>query len=140
MPAAYKRKSKSEMVVDSDSFDFKIDSMESACMSPQKCHFDEYEEIPLGQCSGISRGLRIRGRGTLRIRIEDDNGWIHNISIPNSIQIPGLPMVLISPQHWDQEADPAESTTKGGKCVIKWGQHLEYCKTIAHSMSSNTQS
>ena len=47
-------------------------------------------------------------------------------------------MVLISPQKWDQEASPAKFTTTGGKSVIKWGQHLEYCKTIAPSMSSNT--
>ena len=106
--------------------------------APKKCHFNEYEEIPLGQCDGISGGLRVRGRGTLRIRIGDDHGWIHIISIPNSLLIPGLPMLLISPQHWDQEASPAESMTTGGKCVIKWGQHLEYCKPIAHSMSSNT--
>ena len=70
--------------------------MASACMSPQKCHFDEYEELPLGQCGGISGGLRLKGRGTLRIRIKDDNGRIR-ISIPNSIHIPDLPMVLISP-------------------------------------------
>ena len=24
------------------------------------------------------------------------------------------------------------------KCVIKWGPHLKYCKTIAHNISSNT--
>ena len=47
-------------------------------------------------------------------------------------------MVLISPQCWDHEAGHAKSTTPGGKCVIKWGQHLEYCKAIAHGMSSNT--
>ena len=74
----------------------------------------------------------------MRIRIKDHHGWIHRVSIPNSIHIPGLPIVLISPQHLDQEAGTAESTTTVGKCVIKWGQHLEYCKIIAHSMSSNT--
>ena len=72
MPAAYKRKNKSGMVFDSDSFDVGIYSMASACMSAQKCHFNEYEEIPLGQCGAISGGLRNRWRGTLRIRIEDD--------------------------------------------------------------------
>ena len=72
MPAAYKRKNKSGMVFDSDSFDVGIHSMASACMSAQKCHFNEYEEIPLGQCGAISGGLRNRWRETLRIRIEDD--------------------------------------------------------------------
>ena len=47
-------------------------------------------------------------------------------------------MMLILSQHWDQLAGSAESTTTGGKHGIKWGQHLEYCKTIAHGMSSNT--
>ena len=73
MPATYKRKSKSGLVFDSDSFDVGIDSMAFACMSSQKYYFDEYEEIPFGQCGRISGGLRIRGRGTLRIRIEDDH-------------------------------------------------------------------
>ena len=73
MPAVYKIKNKSGLIFDSDSFDVGIDSMASACMFPQKCHFDEYEEIRLGQCGGISEDLRIRGRGTLRIRIEDDH-------------------------------------------------------------------
>ena len=41
------------MVFDSDSFDVEIDSVAVACMSPQKCHFDEYEKIPIGQCGGI---------------------------------------------------------------------------------------
>ena len=105
---------------------------------PTKVPFDDYEEFPLGQCGGISGCLSIGGRGTLRIRIEDDDGQNHKISAPGSIHIPGLPMVLISQQHWDQEVDSNESTTSGGKCVIKWGQHHKYCKTIFYSISSNT--
>ena len=46
---------------------------------------------------------------------------------------------MILPHHKDQEAGPAVSTTTGEKCVITWGQHLEYCKIIACSVSSNTQ-
>ena len=84
MSAAYKGNSKSGMVFDSDSFGVAIDSVASACMSSQKCHFDEYEEISVRQCGGISGDLRIRGRETLRIRIEDDHGQIYRISIPNS--------------------------------------------------------
>lgn len=52
---------------------------------------------------------------------------------------PGLSMALMPTQHWDQEASTAESTTTGGKCVTKWGEHLEYCRTTAHSVSSNSQ-
>ena len=31
--------------------------MASACISPQICHFDDYEEGSLGQCGGLSGGL-----------------------------------------------------------------------------------
>ena len=85
----------------------------------------------------IRRFENLRERN-VRIRIKDDHGQVHEISLPNSVHIPGLPMVLISPQHWDQEADPAKLTTAGGTYVIKCGHHLKYCKTIAHSMSSKT--
>ena len=57
MPAAYKRKNKNEIVFDSDSFDVGLGSMASACISPQICHFDDYEEGSLGQCGGLSGGL-----------------------------------------------------------------------------------
>ena len=65
-------------------------------MFPQKFHFDEFEQISLGQSGEISGRFRITGRGILQIRIEDDHGWIHRISIPKSIDIPGLPMLLTS--------------------------------------------
>ena len=51
----------------------------------------------------IDAGLKIKGRGTLKFRIDDDNGITHTINVPNSVHIPDLPMVLVSPQHWEQQ-------------------------------------
>ena len=82
---------------DTDSFRLGIDSFASACMSSNKDHFTSYEEESGQDFKGIARGLRIAGRGTLSFRIDDDEGRTHKISIPNSVHIPELPMVLISP-------------------------------------------
>ena len=67
--------------------------MASACISPQKYHYDGYDEIPFETCS--KNILRIKGRETSRSKIEDNEEQIHKISIPNSIHIPGLQLVLI---------------------------------------------
>jgi hypothetical protein len=54
---------------------------------------------------GIHGGLTIRGEGTLVFNIEDDNGRVHTIRIPHSLYLPELPMCLLLPQHWAQEAN-----------------------------------
>ncbi len=49
--------------------------------------------------AGIEGGLAIKRHGTFKFQIEDDNGKIHLIKIPNSKYVPGLKYSLISPQH-----------------------------------------
>ena len=51
------------------------------------------------ECKGIAMGFNIKGRGKLKFRIDNENGITHNINVPNSVHIPDLPMVLVSPQH-----------------------------------------
>jgi hypothetical protein len=56
------------------------------------------------QCVGrISKGLAIKGKGTLVIDVNNDTGKPHQIKILNSLYLPGLRMCLLSPQHWPQE-------------------------------------
>jgi hypothetical protein len=52
-----------------------------------------------------SKGLAIKGEGMLVFKINDNNGKLHKICIPNSLYLPGLRMCLLSPQHWAQEAE-----------------------------------
>ena len=70
-------------------------------MSPDRDHFITYKSLEGQECKGIAAGLKIEGRGTLKFRIDnnDNNGIIHTITVPNSVHIPDLPMVLVSPQH-----------------------------------------
>lgn len=112
--------------------------MVSACMSPQKKNFDDYQEIQATTCAGIGGGLQIRGKGTLQIKIEDDEGRIHLLKIPDSCHIPGLPMVLISPQHWERTAGPAKAIQEVNRCIVKWGRRYMYQKMISSTNRSNT--
>jgi hypothetical protein len=53
----------------------------------------------VGEIEGIQSGLDIKGMGTLKFKIKDDNGMTHETKIPNSLYIPELKRYLLSPQH-----------------------------------------
>jgi len=52
-----------------------------------------------GEVNGIGKGLAIKGKGTFKFSLEDDNSKIHTIKIPNSLYLPGLKQCILSPQH-----------------------------------------
>ena len=70
--------------------------------------------------------------------IEDDNGKIHTIRIPNSLYLPGLKVCLLSPQHWAQEAGDGK-TWMGNyerECVLNL--HEGGKKTVLFDPTTNT--
>jgi len=115
-----------------------IDSFASACMSPNKDHFITYKESVGRECKGIASGLKIAGRGTMEFKIDDDDGVTHTIRVPNSVHIPDLPMVLVSPQHWAQQTTDDTESRSGGKHTIL--TFRGYKKTIPYSTRSNVPS
>jgi hypothetical protein len=44
----------------------------------------------VGEVEGIKSGLDIKGTGTFKFKIKDNNGMTHKIKIPNSLYIPEL--------------------------------------------------
>ena len=67
--------------------------------------------------------------GTIQWQIEDDDGIVHNIVLPNSIYIPGSTSRLLSPQHWAQEANDHKPMSHGTWCatfdheiILYWNQ------------------
>jgi len=91
-----------------------------------------------GEVNGIGEGLEIKGTGTFTFSIEDDNGKIHTIRIPNSLYLPGLKVCLLSPQHWAQEAGDGQ-TWMGNfeqECVLNW--HGGGKKTVLFDPTTNT--
>ena len=72
-----------------------------ATMSHNENHFKDLKVKQIRECTCICTGLTIAGKGNL---LMNDNGRIHKIEIPNSLYVPSLWMVLLSPQHWNQQA------------------------------------
>ncbi len=52
----------------------------------------------------IKGGLDIKGSGTFKFHIKDNEGGIHFIMIPNSKYVHDLRVCLLLPHHWVQEA------------------------------------
>jgi hypothetical protein len=73
------------MCFDTNSFTIGIDSFASVTMGTQP---DQFEDLILdtGQSvQGIQGGLSIKGHGTFKFSIEDNEGMVHMIKIPNSM-------------------------------------------------------
>jgi hypothetical protein len=114
------------MHFDTDSFIIGVDSFASVTMATQP---DQFEDLILhtGQLvQGIQEGLSIKGHGTFKFRIKDDEGTVHMIKIPNSMYVPDLKYCLLLPQHWAQTAPDSIQRTRmetDSECVLLiWGQ------------------
>ena len=91
---------------DTDSFKIGVDNHALRCMSYNRAHFENFRPSRSNATvGGIADGLAIKGEGTFVFRVEGDNGRTHTIRIPNSLYLPRLPVSLLSPQHWSQEAN-----------------------------------
>jgi hypothetical protein len=104
-------------------------------LSPNKDHF---EDLTLYNTTttvgGIGSGLSIKGVGTFVFKIEDDNGGVHRIKIPNSLYAPGLKTLLLSPQHWAQEARDHHPKPEG----TLFFQHQQGLRSVLESTSVQT--
>ncbi len=112
---------------DSDSFPIGVDNHALYCYVNSPHLLDNLVLSNKGSVDGITDGLPIKGKGTFKFTIGDDNGRRHNISIPKSLYVPGMKKCLLSPQHWVQTA--ADKKTWMGYfddcCILYWGWRLE---------------
>ena len=104
-------------------------------MSPDRDHFITYKVSEGQEYKGIAAGLNIKGRGTLKFIIDEKNGITHTINVPNSVHIPDLPMVLVSPQHWaHQTPDGTKSTSSSKSTILTFRGYRKTIQYSAHSM------
>ena len=71
-------------------------------------------------------------QGPLEWNIEDDNGQVHTIKIPDAFYVPEGGCRLLSPQHWTQSAEDEGGTycvTHGTATYLVWGNE-EYVRTV----------
>ena len=128
-------------VFDTDSFLIGVDSFASVTMATRPKKFEDLI-LDAGQSvQGIEGGLAIKGHGTFIFNIEDDEGTVHHIKIPDSMYVPDLKCCLLSPQHWAQKA---HNSARGKRMeidadgvILIWG-HGNYRHTIPHSCNMNT--
>jgi hypothetical protein len=70
---------------DSNSYPIGIDTHASRCMIHVPHLFKDLKLKEVGEVEGIKSGLDIKGMGTFKFKIKDDNGMMHKIKIPNSL-------------------------------------------------------
>jgi hypothetical protein len=92
-------------------------------------HIKDLKLGDVGEVEGIKSGLDIKGTGTFKFNIKDDNGMLHKIKIPNSLYVPELKRCLLSLQHWVQEAKDNYPRSKDTRMsqddefyYVHWGQ------------------
>jgi hypothetical protein len=115
-------------------------------------HPNQFEDLKLHsekentEVDKIKGGLDIKGTGTFKFHIKDDEGGVHLIKIPNSKYIPDLKVCLQLPHHWVQEAKDHYPVPKGTKMeeadktlMLIWKQH-KHRQTIPYHPLTNTPS
>ncbi len=73
---------------------------------------------------GITDGLPIKGKGTFKFTIGDNNVRRHNIRIPKSLYILGMKKCLLSPHHWAQTVADKKTWMENFDdcCILFWNR------------------
>ena len=103
-----------------------VDGHALYCMENCTYQFDGDLKLIEGdhQVDGIGSGIVIKGIGTFKFRLEDDDGQLHTIRVTNSLYVPSLKKVLLAPHHWAQEAQDNAPNPRGtwmvtyNNCII----------------------
>ena len=85
-----------------------------------------------GLLNGINGTLPVKGVGTIKWKVLDDQGKEHDWLIKDSLYVPGLSMRLMSPQHWASQFHDNERawcTTFKNSVILHWNKN-KFKKTI----------
>ena len=93
---------------------------------------------------GAGGNLKVKGKGTVKWKIEDDNSKVHTIIIKDCMYVPGISTCLLAPQYWTQQARDHFPRRRGtwcvtydDACILEWNQR-KYYQTIDFDFISNT--
>ena len=137
------RKPREPTKLDSDSF---IIAVDNCCTTSVTNNLKDFIEPPKDRktaVSGMGGTILATARGTVRWKIEDDDGKVHSIVLKKVLYAPDAPFRLLSPQHWSQQADDNYPQKHGTWCatyddtvVLQW-QQRSFTKTIAYCTRTN---
>eukprot|EP00957_Ditylum_brightwellii_P068967 5234111-Ditylum_brightwellii.AAC.1 len=135
--------------VDSDSFVIGIDNQASVCISNNPDHFiTELKPWPSRKKKSMVHDFRggttkIQEQATVQWRIEDDNGKVSVIDIPNLAYVPSASYCILSSQHWAQHAQDNYPNKYGtwcstfeDNCILQWKQ-CSHTMTVKHDPKTN---
>ena len=133
----------SYLCFNSDSFKILIDNCASTSITNSMDDFVSKPRAATKSIQGISGDTEAPLIGTVAWKIEDDNGRVHTITLPNTYYAPNAPYRLLSPQHWSQTARDTTPHLHGTWCVtyddslVLWWWQQKYKHTVAlhHSMN-----
>ena len=101
---------------DSDSIPIRFDCHASRSMGFAADQFVGPVTPMRGKVKGIGK-TEITGVGTLQVSWEDDMGRSHTHLIKNSLLVPALKEIVVSPQHWAQSAQDNRPNPRGTWCA-----------------------
>ena len=131
------------ITMDSDSFEMRVDTGASHCISYDIRDFIGKVTPTRGSIQGyheVGRNNRLH-LGTMRFRITDDEGRNHTFDVPNSIFDEQGQHKLLCPQHWSRDCDTIDKAyemTGEQSTVLAWMQKSTkkwHYKTVQHSHS-----
>jgi hypothetical protein len=121
---------------DTDSYIIRVDNCATRSISS---HIDDFIDAPIPlnkKVKGLNSTVDGAMIGTIKWRIEDDDGKPHEIILPQSLYIRSATSRLLSPQHWAQVAKDNSPSPNGTWCatfadrvVLYWNQQT-YKRTL----------
>ena len=109
---------------DTDSYSILIDNCASRSITNDSSDFIDEPRKIRGVLTGLGSTVSVKSKGTVKWHIEDDNGKVHNVIVPNTLYIPNSPTRLLSPQHWAQH-NHKQGDSKDGTLAITYADRIE---------------
>ena len=121
--------------MDSDSYHFAIDTCTSYSICKEKELFvGKIKSLNQVYIKGIGGKTKAEGYGTIKLRITDDDGELHDLEIHDVLYVPASPANLISPQRWSKTCHNPSGTgeiTVGDHTLLFWDDQ-KYSKLVPH--------
>jgi hypothetical protein len=129
---------------DSDSYDIMVDNCCSYSITNSLADYITAPTMAHVQVRGYADATSNANKvGTVKWRIEDDAGKVHDLLLPGTYYSPKAEHRMLSPQHWCQKANDHKPNRNGTLCVtqadsviLKWDQ-LRHTRTIPLTPKTN---
>jgi hypothetical protein len=101
---------------DSDSFSIAVDNCTTTSITNSLTDYLEPPQTTRTMVKGVGGKIMATKKGRVRWRIEDDEGKVHSIILPNVYYVPDMPFRLLAPHHWAQTAKDHFPQARGTWC------------------------